>query len=81
MPVFDLTAVPWSVTPGSRLIFADLRPSASLEQIGRMETPELAETVVAAHNAELTRKKLAARGIHGSHGIQLGDGNSQTNVF
>lgn len=79
----NLTELPWTVSPGSRIVRADTGHPAGTERVGTMETPELAAEAAAAHNSALAARKAAKRGVnlHGAVGVQIGDGGYQNNVF
>jgi hypothetical protein len=51
--------------------------------VGQLATPELAAEAVRAHNEDLARRAAARRGVRGSGwtGVQVGDGNTQHNVY
>ena len=51
------------------------------EKIGTMRTPALAREACDSHNAALSARKMAERGVTGGSGIQIGDGSYQNNVF
>lgn len=52
-------------------------------KVCRAESPQHAARIVELHNADLARRRAAARGmdVTGSMGVQYGNGNSQNNVF
>jgi hypothetical protein len=86
----DFTSVPWRT--GRKLGRTVYARTGGYDQdedpvIGMLDTPELAEEAVEAHNAALA-SRLAARAaarhgvrVSGVTGVQFGHGNTQTNVF
>lgn len=91
-PVTDLSALPWRQGRGNgdRAVYAQpgSGPCNDDPPVGVLDTAELAEEVVGEHNAALAARKAQDRArragvtrMTGLTGVQIGDGNTQSNVF
>ena len=81
----DLTQLPWTAEPDGNIYTAT--PDGR-RNVGMMASRDLAVEAAESHNAALVARMASARAarrgvtrVAGLTGVQLGDGNTQNNVF